>query len=489
MAKKSLKERTTIGIFWNFLEKFSVSAGQFVIGIVLARLLVPEDFGLIGMLSIFIAMSQTFIDSGMGSGLIQKQEKSINDYSTVFVFNLLVSGAAYLILFFSAPFIADFYQRPILVPLTRSLSLVLILGALSIIQRTKLTIDMDFKTHAKVNSISLILGGGLGIITALYGYGVWALVVKTLLISGLQTIGYWMVGNWSLSFQFSKRSFRELFGYGSNLLAASLYAQLLSELYNIVIGRAYNAVELGYYTQMKKTGDIVASTITSVIRQVTFPLLASLQKDKVRLVSIFRRTIKMVAFVIIPTMTLLALLAEPLIIFLLGNKWQPVAPLLQLYCIAKLFYPMLTINLNILKATGRSDLFLKIDLIKFPLLIGTLLVTVPISVKAMVIGQIFVVLISSYMNCYYSGKYFNYGYLKQVKDMAPFIVATAGMGIVVFGALLNIDSNALKLLTGIPVGLITYTAIAYFMKLEEVNEFKYLIHNFLLKKLDNNRNG
>jgi O-antigen/teichoic acid export membrane protein len=481
LPPQSLKSKTTSGLIWNFVEKFSVTAGQFVVGVILARLLTPEDFGLVGMLSIFIAFSQTFVQSGLGAGLIQKQERTDIDFSSVFVFNLVVSLVIYLLLFIVAPLIAEFYERPQLTNLTRVLSITLIFGALSIVQRTKLTIEMDFKTHAKVNAVSLAVGGFFSISAALYGLGVWALIINTLLIAGAQSVGYWMIGNWSFSLTFSWESFKNLFGYGSKLLAASLYAKSLQEIYNIIIGKAYNATQLGFYTQTKKIGDLSASTLTSILQKVTFPLLSSLQNNTERMVSIFRRLIKMVAFITIPSMVLIAVLAEPIIGFLLGVKWMPVVPLLQWYCFVKIFYPIGAVNLNILKATGRSDLFLMSDLLKLPFVIVALIITIPISVEAMVIGQVVAATFSSFINAYFPGKIYGYGYFSQLKDMLPFIAASIGMAILVLFSISFFDTYFLQLVVGVAGGCGSYCLLAYLQGLDELNEFVELAQKNLIK--------
>ena len=313
----------------------------------------PEDFGLIGMLSIFIAISQTFIDSGMGSGLIQKQDRSDDDFSTVFIFNLGVSLFFYGILFFSAPLIADFYNMPQLVSLTRVLSLNIIINSLAIVQRTKLTIDLDFKTIAEVNVIAVFVGGALAIYFAYTGWGVWALVFQNLIITIVSVVMFWLLSKWKPSLIFSKKSFKALFGFGSKLLISGLYATSLNEVYNIVIGRVYSATDLGYYSRSKQITNSAAGTVTSVLQQVTYPILASLQKDKQKLVSVYSRIIRMTSFFVFPTMTLLALLADPLITLLLTDKWAPAIVLLQWLCFARIVTPISAVNMNILNAIGQ----------------------------------------------------------------------------------------------------------------------------------------
>lgn len=479
MSNQSLKSKATSGFIWNAVERFSVTIGQFIIGIILARLLMPEDFGLIGMLSIFIAISQVFIQSGMGSGLIQKQDRVDEDFSTVFIFNLIVSTLFYVLLFLSAPLIASFYEMPLLSSLTRVLGITLIINSLSIVQRTKLEIEVNFKTLAKVNIIALVIGGALAIGAALYEFGVWALVIQTLSISVVTAIGLWILGNWSLSLVFSKTSFKQLFSYGSKLLAAGLYAKSLQEVYNLVIGKAYSASELGFFTQARKFAEVSSSTLTNVLQKVTFPILSSLQYDEKRMVSVYGRMIRMAAFISFPTLSLLAVLAEPLISILLGEKWLPVAPLLQWLCIAKLVYPISVINMNILNAVGRSDLFLKVDLSKFPLIVIVLVVTIPISLEAVVIGQVVTSFISFFINAYLPGKLYGYGSMKQLKDTSLIIFATIFMVIVTLTAISFVDSAYLQLVLGFLSAMFGYLSMSYLLKIKELTEIINIVQERL----------
>jgi len=478
----SLKSTATRGMLWNALEKFSVQAGQLIIGIILARILMPEDFGLIGMLSIFIAISQTFIDSGMGSGLIQKKNRTEIDFSTVFVFNFAVSATFYLILYITAPLIADFYNMPQLVDLTRVLAIIIIINSLAIVQRSRLTINIDFKTIAKVNVVSVFTSGAFGILFAYMGYGVWALVIQQLINALVAVIMFWFLSRWKPSFLFSKQAFKDLFGYGSKLLLSGLYAQTMANIYNIAIGKAFSAAELGFYTRAKSFAELTAGTVTSVLHQVSFPILSSLQEDRKRMVHIFSRMIRMSSFIIFPAMTMLAILADPIVRLLLTEKWLPAVPLLQLMCFARVFYPISVINMNILNAIGRSDLFLKVDLSKFPISIVALIVTIPLGVEAMVIGHVVTSFISYIINSYMPGKLFGYGALAQLRDMVPVLIATAITGAIVFVANSFVDNISLKLLFGATIGLVVYLITGNILKIEELNEVKLLIKNVLNRK-------
>ncbi len=484
----SLKESATKGIVWNTLEKLIVQGGQFIIGIILARILMPEDFGLIGMLSVFIAISQVFIDSGMGSGLIQKQERSNVDFSTVFVFNFVVSTSFYIILFFTAPLIADFYQLPQLIIITRVLTLNIVINSLSIVQRSRITIKLDFKTIAKVNIISVIASGIAGIILAYLGYGVWALVIQNIVKSIMSTIMYWLLSAWKPSLQFSKKSFKKLFGFGSKLLIAALYSEIIKNIYNITIGKVYTAAELGYYTQAKRLSMVSSGTITSILSQVAFPILSSIQDDKTRIVSILSRLVRMAAFITFPIMILLAILADPLIRVVLTEKWLPAAPLLQWMCLGSMFSPIGVLNVSVLNATGRSDLFLKMDLAKIPLTIIVLIITIPIGVKAMVIGNVILALIAFFFNAYMPGKLFGYGPIAQLKEMTPIFLTTALTALTIIIINSYIDSSLLKIVSGITTAVIVYIGSNYLRKNNELKEIHSLII-MLINKNDRTKKG
>lgn len=470
MHNTSLKSIAAKGIFWSAVDKFAVQIGQFVVSVVLARILIPEDFGLIGMLAIFMALSQTFIESGLGIGLIQRQDRTDIDFSTVFVFNLLVSGFFYLLLFFSAPYISLFFNQPQLTDLVRVLSLTLFLNALAIVQKTKLTIAMDFKSIAMSNVIAVIAGGLCGIVAAINGYGVWSLVVQSLVWSLATSVSLWFLSSWSPSVSFSKKSFNSLFGYGSKILLAGLYAQLLNNIYNICLGKFYPTASLGYYTRAKSFADVSAGTIVSIIQQATFPVLAAVQNDQEKLVSIYSRMIRMSAFLIIPLMTLIALLAKPIVILLLTEKWVSLIPLLQWMVFARIFLPMSAINMNLLNAVGRSDLYLKIDLSKLPLTILAMIITIPLGLKAIIIGHVVTSAIAFVINAYLPGKFYGYGAVKQLKDMLPVFFATIGMAISVLVLSYFIKNLILELLLGVVLGAVTYLFICWALKLEELKE-------------------
>lgn len=295
----------------------------------------------------------------------------------------------------------------------------------------------------------------------------------------MTVIGLWLIGNWRLSFVFSKTSFKSLFGYGSKLLAAGVYSRSLQEVYNLVIGKAYTASELGFFVQAKKLSEKPSGILSSVLQKVSFPILSSLQKDEKRMIRVYSRMIKMAAFITFPAMTLLAILAEPIILLLLTEKWLPVVPLLQWLCFMKIVYPISVINMNILNAVGRSDLFLKVDLVKFPMIVITLIITIPISLLAVVIGQFINSVISYFINAYMPGKLFGYGPIKQFKDIIPVVVITLIMAVITLITISLLDSDILKILIGLTVAFTSYLSMAYFMKSNELNEILDVIKNRL----------
>lgn len=487
MYNSSLKSAAAKGILWSAVDKFASQIGQFFVSIVLARVLLPQDFGLIGMLAIFIALSQTFIESGLATGLIQKQNRTHLDYSTTFLFNLAVSAVFYIILFISAPYLATFFRQPQLIDLTRVLGLSLFINAVAIIQRTQLTIVMDFKAIAKSNVVGIVFGGLAGVFMALNGYGVWSLVCQVLVGLVASSAILWLYGGWTPSFVFSKKSFHNLFGFGSKLLVASLYAQTLNNVYNICIGRFYPTALLGYYTRAKTFADVSAGTIVAILQQATFPVLSSVQSDRKRFVSIYSRMIKMASFIIIPLMTFIALLAKPIIILLLTEKWIALIPLLQWMVFARIFLPMSAINMNVLNAIGRSDLFLKVDLYKFPLTVVALVITIPLGVKAMIIGHVITSALSFLINAYLPGKFFGYGAIQQLKDMLPVILATVCMSIIITVIMACTAILVVQLILGGIFGAVTYLGICHLLKLQELYELWELLVKFKVKLLGSKR--
>lgn len=464
-----VRYKTKIGIFWNFIENFFLQIVSFVLNIVLARLLSPEDYGVVGLLTIFITISQVFVDSGFSRALIQKQNKEEIDFSTTFIFNICTSVILYIILYFASPFIAKFYETPELLNLQRVLFLVIIFNSLFVVQNAKLQIKIDFKSIAIVNCISTILSGGCAIFFAYRGFGPWALVVQTLSKSIFSSLLYWIIGKWVPKTFFSFTSFKQLFSFGSKLLFSGLLSTSIGSLYRLIIGKIYSTEKLGFYTRAVQFPDIVSGTITSVLNTVTFPLMSSLQDSSEDLISTFRRIIKITSMFVFPAMVGLSMLSEPIILVLLGEKWAFAAELLFWLCFAEIFSTHNGLNMNLLNAIGRSDLFLKVDLIKYPFMFLTMAITFPISLKAVVIGRAIVAFVYFYINTYMIGKLYKYGALKQLLDSWKYIISTIIMAIIVKIVDFLIVSNIFSLLVGIIVGVITYILSLYILKDTEFN--------------------
>ncbi|HBE39653.1 MAG TPA: flippase [Bacteroidales bacterium] len=481
MPDQSLKKKTVKGVFWNAVDKFGTQAISFVIGIILARILMPSDYGLIGMLAIFFAFSELFVNSGFSSALIQKKDRSEADYSTIFYFNITVAVIFYFVLFFTAPLIARFYNAPQLTDLTRVLSLIIIFNSLSLVQATRLTVNLDFRTQAIVSFTSNIISGITGVIAAYGGLGVWSLVLQRLLYAIIRSFLFFILSRWKPIMIFSKQSFRQLFGFSSKLLGAGVVASFFNNMYSLLIGKFFSAGELGFYTKARQYPEMLSGLITTIHQGVTYPVLASLQDDRERLVSVYGRLMRMIVFFVIPLMTLFAIFSGPFIRVLLTEKWAPAIPLMQWLCFARMITPISALNMNILNAVGRSDLYFRVDISKFPLALLALIVSIPIGLKAIVIGNFIVTFISFFINAYYPGKFYDFGAARQIKEMLPVILATLFAAFAAFGIVFLIPADLLKLIVGIPVAGIIYLLSARLLKIRELDEVLQLINGIINK--------
>lgn len=465
-----LKDKTVKGVFWSAVDRFSAQGIQFVFSILIARLLLPEDYGVIAMLNIFLAVSQTFIDSGFGTALIRKNDRTETDFSTVFYFNIVVAVAFYLVLYFAAPAIAKFYETPLLESVTKIVALNLIISSLSGIHNAKLSINIDFKSRAKISIISTFITGAVGLWMAYAGYGVWALVVQNLCSSVIRTVMLWIIVKWCPSLIFSWKSFKELFSFGSKLLASGLLDTLYNNIYTLIIGKVFSPATLGVYSKANTLAQFPSSNITSVLQSVTFPVLSTIQNEEDRLANVYRRFLKLSAFVIFPMMTGLSAVADPFIRLVLTDKWEGVIYLLQIICFQLMWYPIHAINLNILQVKGRSDYFLKLEIFKKVQGVLILCITVPMGIVAMCYGSVISSLISLIWNTYYTNKLIGYGYWAQMRDLLPILIHSLIMWALVLLIVNLMPTLWLKLIIGVLTGMIYYIAGAYIMKFPEMNE-------------------
>ena len=484
MAEESLKNKTVKGMGWSALENVTRLGVTFVVSIVLARLLSPEEYGLIGILTIFIAIFNAIVDSGFTNALIRKQDATDTDYSTVFYTNLVLSVVLAAVLFFCAKPISVFFERPELVSLTQVMSSVVIINALSIVQRVRTTKAIDFKTQTKITFISSIGSGVIGISMAYMGYGVWALVGQQILNQLLTTLFFWTYNKWIPKFVFSWASFKEMWTFGSKLLASRLIDTAWQEVYQVVIGKCYSPVTLGLFTRAKQFSDLCSANLTSVVQRVSYPVLSSIQDDRVRLKGAYQRVIKTTMLPTFVLMLGLAACAEPMIYVLIGEQWLECVPMLQIISTYGMLYPLHAINLNMLQVQGRSDLFLKLEIIKKIIAIGPLLLGVFVDIYLMLAGSLVTSLISYYLNAYYSGPFLNYSIREQVKDILPSFVVALAMSVPVYAMSFIPLNPFILLILQIVVGAVISICICEATKLPEYLEIKGIAMPIINKVLN-----
>lgn len=429
----SLKQQTISGLTWSFIDNFSNIGIQFIIGIILARLLSPSEFGLIGMITIFISVSQSFIDSGFSHALIRKQDCTQSDYSTVFFFNMIVGLLFYLILFFSANAISLFYNEPILKELIQVLGFTIIIGAFTIIQRTRLTKEINFKLQTRISVIASIGSGVIGIIMAYYGFGVWSLVWKMFFQTLINSLLLWIWNKWIPSLIFDIKAFKQFFYFGYKILLGTLISTIYQNVYYLIIGKFFTASQLGYYTRAEQFSKLPSSNITGVIQRVSYPILSQLQGDPIMLKRGYKRLIKTTMFISFVLMLGMSAVATPLVLTLIGAKWSSSVLYLQLLCFSYMFYPLHVLNLNVLNVKGRSDLTLRLELLKTFLVIPIIIVGIFFGIKAMLFGVIIISFLVYFLNSYWTEKLIDYSVKEQLGDILPSFLLALFMGIVVFG--------------------------------------------------------
>ena len=467
------------GFLWSAIERFSVQAVQFIFQIILARLLSPSDYGLIAMLAIFMAIAQAFIDSGFTNALIKKLDRTDKDFSTVFYFNILISSIIYIALYLSAPLIAKFYRTPELTSITRVYMLSLPVIALGAIQRTQFTIKVNFKDQAIASFSGALVGGIVGIILAARRYGVWALVFSSLVTNIVTTISFWIRSPWRPRWEFSLVSLRTMFLFGSKLLFSGLLNTVYMNLYQFVIGRKFSKQDLGYYSRADQFAQFPSSNITGIMQRVTYPILCTMADDDEKLLAAYRQYIKLAAYIVFPLMIGLAAIAKPLIIVILGQKWEFAAVILQIICFSYLWYPIHAINLNLLMVKGRSDLFLHVEIIKKVVGIFILIVVMNFGMEVMAAGNIASSLIALLINSYYSKIIIGYGISKQMKDIFPSLILSIASCAPAFLLSSLFPSNGMILSLSIILAIGIYLFISAVCKIDGLVRFKHGLANIL----------
>jgi len=427
----NLKQKTIAGFAWSFIDSIIGQGITFFVGIILARLLSPEEFGLIGMLTIFIAISQLLTDSGFSHALIRKQNCTQHDYSTVFYFNIALGISLYFLLFVAANTISIFFREPILKPLIRILGLAVIINSFTIIQNVLLAKQINFKLQAKISAVSFFISGIISIYMAYTGWGVWSLVALTLFKYLINSVLLWFWNKWKPLWCFSKKSFVELFSFSGKLFVTQLIDALYRNLYYVIIGKYFSAAELGYYTRAEQFQSLPSVNLQGIIGRVSYPVLATMQNDTPRLRDTYKKLIRSTMLITFVLMLGMAASAKPMILSLVGEKWEPCIIYLQLLCFVGISYPLSALNLNILYVKGRSDLALRIEIIKKMLFVPVFVLAVMWGIKVMILSMIILSLISSFINSYWSGRLIGYSFFEQIKDITPSFLIAAAMSLVV----------------------------------------------------------
>lgn len=448
---------------WTTLDKLGTELIQFLITIVLARLLMPSDYGIIGMLAIFIAISDTLLDSGFGNALIQKKDRTETDYSTVFYFNIVIGIVLYLILFVSAPWIANFYDMPILTDVLRVYMLTIIIHSLCIVQVAKLKIDLRFKVITLVSLPTIILTGFVGIVFAYHGFGVWALVYQALAQSLFRCGFLWWFAHWKPHLVFSVQSFQQLFSFGSKLLASSLINTVYSNIYTLVIGKTFSSVEVGYFNRANHFVYLPSKQTKNIVLSVSFPILTRMQDNRENLLNAYSKMVTVPMTLLFPLMIDLAILASPIVSILIGDKWLPSVYIMQILAIGYMFSPLSHINLNLLYVKGRSDLVLRLELIKKAFGFLILFSTLPFGIFWMIIGKAFYGFLAFVFNCYFTKKILDYGFWEQMKSLLPILVRSVLMGVLVWFVAGMCDNNWVKVIIGFFVSGVSYISLCWVM--------------------------
>lgn len=477
----SLKDKTIKAVGWSAIDNVSYISVTFIIGIVLARLLSPDDFGLIGIIAIFTAISNTLINGGLSSALVRKNIVSEDDYNTAFIINFGISITLYLIIFVCSPLISTFFSREELSLLIRVSSLELIFGALGLVQKAQLTKRIDFKSFTKITLCSTLISGVVGIILAILGFGVWALVVQVLVKTGLQSITLWIINKWVPRFYLSKQSFNELFGYGWKVMLNDFFNSLWSELFQTVIGKCYSSATLGQFTRSKQFSFIFSSNLTNVVQRVSFPVLSSIQNDKSRMVAAYRKIIRTTMFVTSICMLFIAAISEPLVYCLIGPKWHEASVYLPLLCLSGSTNPLQAMNQNMLQVQGRSDILLSLGIVQkiigiFPLLVGVFVGIIP-----MLITNIIGWAIMFLFNSYYSGRLIGYSTWRQLKDVAPSYAIASVVSISVYFLKYLSYSNWIILFLQICLGSLVFFFICEFWDIPEYKYIKTILIRYFIK--------
>lgn len=475
MPTSSLKEKTVSGVTWAAVEKWGQQIIQFIITIIIARILSPADYGIVGILTVFLMLSNVLIDSGFGAALIQKKEVTEVDYSTIFYFNLLISIVCYGILYLAAPAIARFFNEPQLTAITRVLGTTVIINSFALIQMTILQKRLEFKPQAYVALASVTVSGAVGIFMAYNGFGLWALVWQSIINMATQTLLYWFFSAWRPLLVFSKETISSLFGFSSNLLFSAILNVVFKSIIPVLIGKYYSTRDLGFYTQSKRFNDLPSVNTTLIVQKVSYATLATIQDDDVRLKAAYRRIIQSVVFLVFPAMLILAATARPAILVLLTAKWEPAVLYLQVLVLGGMLYPLHSLTLNICQIKGRTDLFLKLEVAKKVITLILILAALPFGVLAFVIAETVISIISYFINAKYNGDLISYPLKEQIADIAPIFLISAVTAAAVWTISLSSLPLILILATQLICALSLYLLLSRLFRIAAFFEMRILL--------------
>ena len=471
-----LKKRAFLATLWSAADVFLRQGLQIVVTVVLARLLSPEEFGIIALLSLFIGLSSVLVDSGFSSALIQKQDATHDEESTVFWFNLTIGILATGVLWIAAPYIADFYQQPVLVNVVYALSLTVALNASGAIHTALLTKRLDFLAQMKISAIATSISGALAIFLAWRGYGIWALVAQAVISALLTNMLLWFFSSWRPALRFELANARRLFGFGGYMLAASLLDTLYSKGYSLLIGKYYSARELGLYSQAENTKQFPASLLSAILLRVAFPMLSSIADDKAKLQRGVQLAIRSMMLLNIPMMLGLAVLADTMIAVVFGVRWLPAAPVLQILCLAGVLWPFHVINVNVLLAQGHSRLVFNLQIIKSILGIGLLVAGLQYGITGIAWSQVVLSCAGFLLNTHYTKIYLDYGAIKQLRDNLPILFASLPMIAAVYALKIHWHATPIMKLSGlVAIGVLFFAATIFLARLAALKDLLNLL--------------
>lgn len=459
-----------VGAKWSLIERLTLQSTQFLLGIIIARLVLPSEYGLIAMLSVFLAVAQVFIDSGFTYSLLQKQNRTDKDFSTVFVFNVVLAFAIYWLFFILARYIADFYNEEQLKPIIRVSFLALIINSFSIVQRVRFQIALNFKTQAYVAFVSTLISGVIAILLAYIGMGVWALVTQTLLASFMTTIGFWILGKWNMKLVFSKKSFNDLFPFGLKILITMLMDTVYVNLYNLLIGKTYSSENLGFYNRAFTLSQFPSRNLYNILNRVLFPVLCEQQNDTIQQTETYKKYIQLILFIVFPLMVYLSFFAYPIIDFILSSKWTPCAIYLSILSIAYMFFPIMASLFDLVNSRGFSNLTLKAEVFKKIFGISVVIITIPMGIIPLCIGALITNIFDIIIIMYYSRKVTPIGYTLMFKVVTPILVLSTLAGLLSYQVVHSFGFiSVLETFIGFGLMMLLYLFLASVFKFKQIS--------------------